>query len=232
MPQPLTLVSHTLCPYVQRAAIVLAEKDYPYDRLYIDLANKPEWFKGVSPLGKVPLLKVGDTAYLFESSPILEYLDETIGTPFHPNDPVERARHRAYIEFSSQILNGIGSLYTAADRIAFQSAEDQLRSRFAHLDTTLEPDTATFSGHGFSLVDAAFAPVFRYFDVFEEFLPATVLTSFDTLQHWRTELSSRPSVRSAVSESYGAELKQFLRKRNSWMSLLLAASETQTAVAE
>lgn len=54
----LTLVSHTLCPYVQRAAIVLLEKGVPFERRWIDLARKPAWFLAVSPLGKTPVLLV------------------------------------------------------------------------------------------------------------------------------------------------------------------------------
>lgn len=54
----LTLVSHALCPFVQRAAIVLAEKKVAFERIDIDLADKPDWFLAISPLGKVPLLKV------------------------------------------------------------------------------------------------------------------------------------------------------------------------------
>ena len=49
------LVSHALCPYVQRAAIALAEKNLPYRRRDIDLARRPDWFRAISPLGKVPL---------------------------------------------------------------------------------------------------------------------------------------------------------------------------------
>ena len=47
-----TLVSHHLCPYVQRAVIALREKQVPFERIDIDLANKPEWFNALSPLGK------------------------------------------------------------------------------------------------------------------------------------------------------------------------------------
>ena len=53
MADKLILVSHHLCPYVQRAAISLAEKGVPFERVDIDLANKPGWFKAISPLGKV-----------------------------------------------------------------------------------------------------------------------------------------------------------------------------------
>jgi glutathione S-transferase len=75
MSQQLELISHYLCPYVQRAVITSIEKNIPHDRTYIDLANKPEWFLTISPLGKVPLLKVAGEI-LFESAVICEYLDE------------------------------------------------------------------------------------------------------------------------------------------------------------
>src|ERR671924_433287 len=98
----LTLVSHHLCPYVQRAAIALAEKGVPFERVMIDLSNKPGWFAAISPLGKVPLLRVrhdGRETIIFESAVILEFLEETQPNPLHPTDPYEKARHRAWIEF-------------------------------------------------------------------------------------------------------------------------------------
>jgi glutathione S-transferase len=45
----------------------LAEKGLAYERVYIDLANKPEWFLQLSPLGKVPLLRVSGAA-VFETA--------------------------------------------------------------------------------------------------------------------------------------------------------------------
>lgn len=48
----LTLVSHHLCPYVQRAAISLAEKGVAFERRYVDLAAKPDWFLSISPLAR------------------------------------------------------------------------------------------------------------------------------------------------------------------------------------
>jgi glutathione S-transferase len=110
----LELVSHPLCPYVQRAVITLLEKGIPHDRTDIDLAHKPNWFRQISPLGKVPLLKVGNDM-LFESAVICEYLDEITPGSLHPPDPLERAHHRAWIEFGSGILNTIAGLYNASE---------------------------------------------------------------------------------------------------------------------
>src|SRR6188474_401494 len=103
MATPLKLISHKLCPYVQRAAIALSEKGIPFERIDIDLANKPDWFLKISPLGKTPVLLVGDVP-IFESAVILEYLEETQSKPLHPTDAVDRAEHRAWIEFGSAVL--------------------------------------------------------------------------------------------------------------------------------
>lgn len=221
-----TLVSHTLCPYVQRAAIVLKEKEISFERVYIDLANKPDWFRGASPLGKVPLLKTGTDEYLFESAPIVEYLDETLPGQLHPEDPIARARHRAYVEFASQTLNGIGALYNAKDESSFQTALDTLRSKFEHLETVLSPSGPFFSGPDFSLVDAAFGPVFRYFDVIEEFTNHGLFVGLTHVKAWRSALTQRPSVRLAVTQDYASALRAFFEKRDSWISVLLAMHQT------
>ncbi len=94
MTPKLTLISHKLCPYVQRAVIALTEKGVPFERIDIDLANKPEWFLKISPLGKVPVLLVGTAegeAALFESNVICEYIEDTQdGAKLHPRDALER----------------------------------------------------------------------------------------------------------------------------------------------
>src|SRR5665647_61511 len=105
MAGPLKLISHKLCPYVQRAVIALTEKGVPFERVDIDLADKPDWFLGISPLGKTPVLLVGEVP-IFESAVILEYLEETQPGPLHPADPLRRAEHRGWIEFGSAGCSG------------------------------------------------------------------------------------------------------------------------------
>src|SRR5713226_934378 len=121
----LRLISHKLCPYVQRALIALTEKGVGFERIDIDLANKPDWFVAISPLGKTPVLQVGDVP-IFESAVILEYLEETQPSPLHPTDPLRRAEHRAWIEFGSTVLNDIAGFYAASDEAAFKAKTSQL----------------------------------------------------------------------------------------------------------
>jgi glutathione S-transferase len=216
----LKLISHKLCPYVQRVVIALTEKSVAFERIDIDLANKPDWFLAISPLGKTPVLQVGDHA-IFESAVILEYLEETQPKPLHPADPLARAEHRAWIEFGSTVLNDIAGFYAASDETAFKAKTSQLEQRFARLEARVAA-SPWFDGESFSLVDAVLGPVFRYFDVFDEVADFGILAGKPKLARWRKVLAARPSVRTAVSADYPALLREFLDRRNSWLSGLQA----------
>ena len=177
MAAALKLISHKLCPYVQRAVIALTEKGVPFERIDIDLANKPDWFLKISPLGKVPVLLVetedGEAA-LFESNVICEYIEDTQGgAKLHPQDPLERAQHRAWMEFGSTILSELWGLETTGDPAVFETKRKAVAAKFAQVEKTLGAGPF-FAGKDFSLVDAVFAPIFRYFDVFDQLIDLSV----------------------------------------------------------
>lgn len=218
------LVSHALCPYVQRAAIVLAEKRVAFERRDIDLACKPDWFLRLSPLGKTPVLLVGGEA-LFESAVICDYLDEAHLPALYPADPLQRARQRAWMAFGSEVLGRIGAFYNAADVPALQDHAAGLRAAFERLEAELG-DGPYFAGEAFGVVDAVFAPVFRYFDVIdsvEEVTPLGLWRGLARVSAWRKALSARPSVADAVGPDYPARLTDFLRARRSALSRWMAA---------
>jgi glutathione S-transferase len=222
--RPLVLISHHLCPYVQRAVIALTEKNVPFERVYVDLARKPQWFLALSPLGKTPVLKAGETP-IFESAVILEYLEETQANPLHPADPLARAEHRAWIEFGSSVLNDIWGLYSAVAELAFQDKAKALRDKFTRIESRLG-NGPYFAGEKFSLVDAVFGPVFRYFDLFDRIGEFAILSDLPKARAWRQALAVRPSVRGAVAEDYEPRLREFLAARNSHISRLMRDGES------
>lgn len=231
MPQSLRLISHKLCPYVQRAVIVAAEKDIPFVRVDIDLANKPEWFLKISPTGKVPLLEVtasdGTVHILFESAVIAEYLDEIAGGRLLPADPLQRARERAWVEYASATLGDIGKLYSAPTADQFAEAESGLKARLAALEGEIAGPW--FAGERFGLVDAAFGPVFRYLDVFADRGGIRLLGGLPKTLAWSKALAARPSVNSAVAPDYAQRLVDFIGAKQSYLAGLIGESTLQAA---
>jgi glutathione S-transferase len=217
----LTLISHHLCPYVQRAAIVLLEKGVPFERQLIDLADKPGWFLALSPLGKVPLLRLRtagqpDTV-LFESTVICEYIEESrAGPKLHPTDPLERARHRAWMEFGSAILADVWTLETTREPTMYEAKRQAVTEKFMRIEAALG-DGPYFAGDRFSLVDAVYAPVFRYFDIFDEVADMGVFDDTPKVRIWRRALSERRSVRDAVDPDYADRLRAFLAGHDAYL---------------
>lgn len=222
-----TLISHRLCPYVQRVAIVLREKGIPFERIDIDLANKPEWFLRVSPMGKTPVLLV-DGETVFESAVICEYIEERHAPALHPADLLRKAQHRGWIEFASAMLNDVAALYNAADADALAQRTAALRQRFGALELALGQGPY-FGGADFSVVDAAFGPLFRYFDVLDSVPGLVFFDGLPRVQAWRAALAARDSVGQAVSADYGARLRAFLVARRSELSRRLGHPSTLVA---
>ncbi|MEH6631067.1 MAG: glutathione S-transferase family protein [Halopseudomonas aestusnigri] len=215
----LELISFNLCPYVQRAVIVLEEKGIPHKRKYIDLSDKPDWFNKISPMGKVPLLK-SKQGVLFESSVISEYLDEITESTIHPEDSFEKALHRSWIEFGSTILAGIAGFYSAKDLVTFNEKRDILVGKFQQLEQQLG-QTKFFASDTFQLIDAVYGPIFRYFNIFETFVDFDFFETTPNVSHYRKNLMTRPSVVGAVPEDYHERLIQFLINKHSHLSSLL-----------
>lgn len=219
----LTLISHVLCPYVQRAVVALKEKGVDFERIDIDLANKPDWFLKISPLGKVPVLKVGEDV-IFESAVIAEFLEDTVQPALHPADPVKRADHRAWIEFAGVVLSDIWEFYTAPSHEVFEKKRQDLAQRFQRLEERVGA-APWFDGETFHLVDASFGPVFRYFDVFDAIEDFGILAGKPKIARWRKALKERPSVKTAVVRDYPDRLRDFIVGRNSHLAGLI----TETA---
>ncbi|MBC7601949.1 MAG: glutathione S-transferase family protein, partial [Ramlibacter sp.] len=71
-------------------------------------------------------------------------------------------------------------------------------------------------------VDAVFAPVFRYFDVFESIGEPLLFDDLPRVQAWRAALASRASVQAAAPSDYQQRLRKFLVERGSEISRRIA----------
>lgn len=208
---------------------MLTEKQVPFERRDIDLAAKPEWFLALSPQGQTPVL-VTEGHALFESAVICEYLDETLAPVLLPADPLARARQRGWIAFASTLLDATGRLYSAADEAALHDATRVVRRRLEQLNAALG-DGPYFDSGSFGLVDAALAPAFRYYDLFDAVLGPGLWAGLTRLARYRAALRERPSVAAVVVPDYALRLRRFVEAKRSAMGQRLEEMRATGATA-
>ncbi len=195
----LHLISFDICPFVQRSTIALEEKGVEYELTFIDLADKPDWFLAISPRGKVPLLKVDD-AVLFESTAILEYLDETVEPRLHDADPIVRARDRAWFSIADELFGAVWGMMSAPDRDALAGKAEAVRGAMTRLSGDLEGPL--WHGERFSALDAVAAPgLLRALWLDALYPELKLFDGLEGVRAWAETLAARPAVkRSAVPD--------------------------------
>ncbi len=206
------LISFKLCPYVQRSLITLLHKGVEHRITYIDLADPPDWFVDISPLQKVPLLRV-DGAVLFESAVINEYLDETTGAPLMPADALSRAVHRGWIEFGSELLGDQWRLSTQSGE-RYSRARESLLGKLRTLQSQLDQrggDGPFFAGDQLSLVDTAYAPFFMRHALLDGPLALTAAGELPRLERWSAALLALPAVRQSVVAEFESLFRDYVR---------------------
>ena len=139
-------------------------------------------------------------------------------------DAFEKARHRSWIEFASSTLDNIGGFYSAGDEPAWEDKRPALVAKFRRLESALGAGPY-FTSYSFSMVDAAFAPVFRYFEVFERVGEFGFFQETPAVDAWRSALAARPSVMAAAGHDYHHRLLAFLGRRESHLASMLADSQ-------
>ena len=217
----LHLISFKTCPFVQRAVITLKHKSIDFDITYIDLADPPDWFLELSPLAKVPVLKVDDEV-LFESAVINEYLDEITGGGLQPREPLARAKNRAWIEFASNMLGNLYMMKMSKDEERYTKYRDLLISQCHRVEKRLG-DGPWFNGEQFSLADTAFAPFFRQNSVAENKLSVLDPETMPQVDAWAQRLLALPEVRNSVVNDFDDLYLNAMQKNESYSLHRLAA---------
>ncbi|KAH8257167.1 hypothetical protein KR038_005094, partial [Drosophila bunnanda] len=155
------------CPFSHRVHLLLTIKKIAHHKIYIDLIEKPEWYKDYSPLGKVPALQLThlkDQPTLVESLVIAEYLDEEYPSPrLFPSDPLQKALDKILIERFSPVVSAVYPVLTCnpnapADALKkFETALDVFEQELA------KRGTPYFAGKTIGIVDYMIWPWFERF---------------------------------------------------------------------
>jgi glutathione S-transferase len=214
------LVSFKTCPWVQRSAIVLREKNTEFEMRHIEPDNRPDWFLAISPHKKVPVLRIDDKLSLFESNAINEYLDETIAPRLHPADPIERALNRAWTDYVPSFASAVTATAYADTEADYNKAAAGIPVPFERLEKALEKQGGGpfFNGDKYSLVDAAYAPFLQRYYFLDRVKKLGHIENYPRLKAWSDALLKRPSTHSFPEAEFEALYRDGLKRRNKWVS--------------
>jgi glutathione S-transferase len=225
------LVSFKTCPWVQRSAILLREKNAPFEFRHIESDNRPDWFLAISPHKKVPVLRIDDKDTLFESSAINEYLDEVVSPQLHPKDAIQKAINRAWTDYVPTFASSVTGCAYAANAADYEKALAKIPEAFDRIEKALEKQGSGpfFNGKEYSLVDAAYAPFLQRYVFLNRIKPIGQMEKYPRLKAWCDALMARPSTHSFPEAEFEAMYREGLRKRGSYLSGFV---EPQRAAAE
>ncbi|KAG0164600.1 hypothetical protein DFQ28_009645 [Apophysomyces sp. BC1034] len=216
----LTLYTAERCPFAQRTEIILNEVGAKFERVEIDLDNKPEWYGDINPDLKVPALVIDGTK-LAESLVIVELINDLYPEQgLLPSDPVQRAQIRFAIElFGAKVFpHWYQYLAKFKDLEARQAYIDNVNAGFRRLnDLLLEqaPSGPYFLGSQYSLADIAIAPFVLRIEKFNRLyldgLKFEAVEELPRVKEFLQGISQRPSAQATIvtDEKFIASLARF-----------------------
>lgn len=208
--EKIELITAEVCPYAQRTHMTLIEKRLEFERREVDLANKPDWFKKVSPYGKVPVVKIGDQV-VWESAVINEFVDESFpDKPMMPKEPYRRALARIWIDYcNTRWIDHTYDLLYEKD----EAKQDELRAKVIEDLRYIEfegmaklSDGPFWLGSEISLVDLTYYPFFERFGALTHYRGVQIPDDCLRLIRWLEIMRERKSAKATMhDEAYYIE---------------------------
>lgn len=195
--------------------ILLRAKEIEFDVTYINLLDKPDWFLEISPHGKVPVLKVDDEI-LFESNAIAEYLDEVVSPRLHPEDPIARAKNRAWTDYVPTFASAMSSIHYSKSKEEMEAALANAPEKLAKIEGALQGrgnDGPYFNGPDIALVDAAYAPFLQRHLFVDRVLENGIIEDYPLTKAWAETLLADERVTGAVPDNFEEEFIASLKRR-------------------
>jgi RNA polymerase-associated protein len=202
------LYDHPLSSYSQKVKIAMREKGIAFERTLPDAfgtGRRDTEFAAVNPRNEVPVLLPDGKTPIFESTVILEYIEERWPEPrLLPADPLARAHARMTEEVCDTQYEAVN--WGFGELVWFHRAEGPLAARLKaaavrHTETLQTwltdrlGEADWFGGDGFGWADAAVAPMVNrsvYYGLGPD--PSS------SLGRWHARLRQRPAVAETFAE--------------------------------
>jgi RNA polymerase-associated protein len=185
--------------YSQRVRLVLAEKGVAVEIVDVEKGNMPEDLADLNPYNSLPTLVDRDLV-LYESSVIMEYLDERFPhPPLLPVYPVARAQSRLFMYRIQR--DWCGYVDTIVAGRSKDTVIDRARKELRESLIAIAPifgEKAFFMSEEFTLVDCCLGPILWRLPVLGIELPPK---HGKPIHNYMDNLFSRESFQASLSEA-------------------------------
>ena len=210
------LYTSPLSPYGHRVEMCLIEKNISFERIYVDLGNKPDWFVKLSPLGKAPILQI-DNQVLFDSIAICEYLEEAFNeVKLHPANPIEKALNRGWMDFSNGLISSIFQLANTQNKESFEAKILEIQDKINHFENNL-PTTKFFNGDNISIIDICMLSATIPLAFIESEFGIEINDDEGVFFDYSNNLLSLENINKIIPNNYDEIFNGYLTKRNSYL---------------
>ena len=210
------LYTSPLSPYGHRVEMCLLEKNISFERIYVDLGNKPDWFIQLSPLGKAPILQI-ENQVLFDSIAICEYLEETFKeVALHPVDPIQKAINRGWMDFSNGLVSSIFQLASTQNIESFEAKILEIKDKTNHFENNLST-TKFFNGNNISIIDICMLSAIIPLAFIESEFTININDNEGVFFDYCNNLMNIENLNKIIPENYEEIFRSYLTKRNSYL---------------
>ncbi len=172
----LVIYGSPVSPFVRKVATVCLEKGAAFDVQPVNIFDQPDWFRAISPMKRIPVLRdrsiaeEGVSGTIADSSAICAYLEKKHPEPaLYPTDPYAHGRALFIEEYADTALAPVGGLgifrpiffsITKGEEPDLDTARDAWANKlppvFDYLESALG-DAEFFAGDAFSIADISVA---------------------------------------------------------------------------
>ena len=207
--------TNKICPYCQRVQILLDDAAIDCNRIEIDFTAKPSLLEKLSPQGKIPIL-MSNGRDIFESSAILEFLNELCGGKYFSSDMHERAVMRSLCSAVGRIHDDVRVYFTAKTESEFDFAWTRVADRFSNL--VEHGGDCAFYGERLSMLGVYLAPLVILLQALSEG-PREFFASSSRGAKLSQRLLHTPVVARINDENYRSRLLRFVLSSKSHFSV-------------
>ncbi len=209
----LIIYGGAISPFVRKVRVFLAEKGLDYKLEQVSPFQPPEWFREISPLGRIPVLRdeaAGPDATLPDSSVICAYLERLKPEPaLYPKDNFAYGRALWYEEYAdSELAANVGMgvfrpvvlakmMGKEPDRAAAEKTlAEKLPKYFTYLDAEIG-SKPFIAGGAFSVADISVA---THFVNLAHAGYGPDAKTWPNLARYLKEIHARPSFAAVIAE--------------------------------